>query len=116
MVLFEVVVIFWIFLFVFKLGIKTNVPIFKSVAGMNCELIFGYLYFAVVTIVLLLFGRFHCVFYLFLKSIRYVYRKLISKFVDDENGLHYVCVRVGYKKLNIILVDKNLVHFYERLL
>ena len=39
MVLFGVVVTFEIPSCVVKLGIKTNVPIFKSAAGLNCELI-----------------------------------------------------------------------------
>ena len=61
---------------------------------------------------MLFFDKFHCVFYLYLKSIRCRYRKLISKFVDDESGLHhgYVVV-VDYKKLNLCLVDNHLVHF-----
>ena len=45
MVLFEVVVIFWIyFFFVLKLGIKTNVPILKSVAGIKRELIWLFIF------------------------------------------------------------------------
>ena len=116
MVLFEVVVIFFDIPFcVLKLGVKRNVPIFKSVAGMKRELVWLFV-FCLCNNFLLLFGRFHCVFYLFLKSIRYVYQKLISKFVDDESGLHHVCITVGYNKLNPCWVDNNLVHFYERLL
>ena len=99
---------------VVKLGVKTNVPIFKSLAGMKRELIWLFI-FAFVTIFLLLFGSFHCVFCLCLKSIRYVYRKLISKFVDDESSLHHVRVTVIYNKLNPCWVNNNLVHFYERL-
>ena len=75
---------------VLKLGIETNVPIFKSGAGMKRELIWLFIFYSCNNI-LLLFGRFHYVFYLFLKSIRYVYRKLISKYVDDESGLDHVC-------------------------
>ena len=74
------------------------------------------LYFGFVTISLLLFGVFHYVFYLYLKSIRYVYRKLILNFVDDENGLHQVYVMVDYNKLNLYLVDNILVYFYGHLL
>ena len=37
-----------------------------------------------------------------------------SEFVDDENDLHHVCVRADYNKLNLCLVDNNLVRFYER--
>ena len=40
----------------------------------------------------------------------------MSKFVDDESGLHHVFVKVGYNKLNLCLVDNNLLHFYEHLL
>ena len=47
--------------FVIKLGIKTNVPIFKSVAGMKRELIWLFIFFLCNTF-LLLFGRFHCFF------------------------------------------------------
>ena len=36
--------------------------------------------------------------------------------MGDENGLHRVYVMVGYNKLNLYLVDNNLVRFYESLL
>ena len=96
---------------VLNLGIKTIVPFFKSVAGMKRELIWLFIFCLCnnFCVTFLLFGRFHCVFYLFLKFIRYVYRKLISKNVDYESDLHHVCVRVGYNKLNLCLVDNNLV-------
>ena len=77
---------------------------------------FGCLYFAFVTISLLLFGIFIYVFYLYLKSIRYLYRKLILKFVDDESGLHHEYVMVDYNKLNLCSVDNILVYFYGHLL
>ena len=38
------------------------------------------------------------------------------KFVGDESDLHHGCVLVNYNKLNLCLVDNNLVHFYGRLL
>ena len=85
---------------VVKFGIKTNVPIFKSVAGVKRELIW------------LIFDKFNCVFYLYLKSIR----NLILKFVDDESGLHHEYVVVSCIILNLYLVDNNLVRFYWRLL
>ena len=56
------------------------------------------------------------VFYLYLKSILCVYRRLILKFVDDESGLHHGYVIVSYNKLNLCLVDKNRVRCYGRLL
>ena len=77
---------------------------------------FGCLCFAFVTIFLLLFGRFHLHFYLFLKSIRYGYQRLILKFVDDESGLHHVYVMVDYNRLNLYLVDNIIVNFYGHLL
>ena len=73
---------------------------------------FGCLFFAFVTNFLLLFARLHYVFYLYLKSIRYVYRKLILKFVDDESGLHHVYVMVNYNKLNLYLVDNIIVFLW----
>ena len=61
---------------------------------------------------MLFFDKFHCVFYLYLKSIRRGYRKLILKFVDDESGLHHGYVVVDYNKLNLCLVDNNMFFFY----
>ena len=46
---------------VVKLGIKTNVPIFKSVAGMERELFWLFI-FCVCNNFFLVFGRFYCVF------------------------------------------------------
>ena len=48
---------------------------------------------------LLLFDKFHSVFYNCLKYIRCVYRKLILKFVDDENDLHRGDLVVDYNIL-----------------
>ena len=62
---------------------KTNVPIFKFVAG--------------------------------LKSIRYVCRRLISKFVDDENDLHLMYVMVDYITLILLWVGNNHVRFLRSL-
>ena len=45
-----------------------------------------------------------------------MYRKLILKFVDDESDLHQVYVVVDYNKLNLYLVDNNLVYFCGHLL
>ena len=61
---------------VLKLTIKTNVPIFKSEAGVKRGFICS-LMFCLCNNFLLLFGKFHCVFYLYLKSIRCVYWRLI---------------------------------------
>ena len=61
---------------VLKLGIKTNVPIFKSEAGVKREFICS-LMFCLCNNFFVTFGKFHCVFYLCLKSIRCVYRRLI---------------------------------------
>ena len=72
--------------------------------------------FCLRAIFLLFFDKFHCVFYLYLKSIRCVYRKLILKFVGDESGLHHGYVVVNYSKLNLCLVDNKLVHFFGHLL
>ena len=44
MVLFERVVIFEILFCVLKIGIKTNVPIFKSVAGVKRELVWSLIF------------------------------------------------------------------------
>ena len=58
---------------------------------------------------MLLSGKFHCFFYLCLKSIQCVYRKLILQLVDDENDLHrgYVAVDCNililYKIVGIVL-------------
>ena len=71
--------------------------------------------FAFDTIFLLLFGIFSCVFDLNLKSIRYVCRKLIVKFVDDESGLHHGYLVVNCNLLNLFLVGNNLVRFFEHL-
>ena len=60
------------------------------------------------------FDKFHCVFYLYLKSNRYVCRRLIKWFVGDENYLHRVCVMVNYNKL-ILLEVGNKIHLFERL-
>ena len=65
---------------------------------------------------MLVFRRFPYVFYRYLKSIRYVYRKLILKFVDDESDLHHMYVTVDYNVLNPYLVDNDLVCFYGHLL
>ena len=100
---------------VLKLDNKTNVPIFKSVAGMKRELISLFI-FSLCNIFFVTFGRFHCVFHLNLKSIRYVYRKLTLKFVDAESGLHHVYVRVDYSKWYLCLVGNILVDFYGLLL
>ena len=110
----------WLYFFetpfcVVKLGIKTNVPIFKSVAGLKREII-GYLCFVFVAIFLLFFDKFFCVFYPYLKSTRYGYRKLILKIVVDKSGLHHGYVVVDYNKMNLCLVDNKLLHFYGRLL
>ena len=95
---------------VLKLGIKTNVPIFKSVAGMEREIIWLFI-FCLCNNLFVTFGVFHNLFYLYLKSIRYVYRKLILKFLDDESGLDHEYVMVDYNKLNLCLVDNILVYF-----
>ena len=90
-VFFEVVVIFWRFFCVIKLGIKTNVPIFNPVAGMKRELICLFMFLPLQQFLCYFLLDFIMRFLSFLKSIRYVYRKLISKFVDVESGLHHVC-------------------------
>ena len=41
-----------------------------------------------------------------------MYRKLILKFVDGESGLHHVHVLVDYNRLNLYLVDNNLVFLW----
>ena len=45
-------------------------------------------YSVFVIVFLLFFDKFHCVFYLYLKSIQYVCRMLILKFAGDKNDLH----------------------------
>ena len=50
-------------------------------------------------------------FYLYSRSIRCVYRKLILEFVDDESDLHHVCVMVGYNILNLYLVGNDIACF-----
>ena len=40
-----------------------------------------------------------------------MYRKLILKFVDDENGLHHGYVVVNCNKLNLYLVDNKICAF-----
>ena len=57
-----------------------------------------------------------CAFYLCLKSNRYVYRKLVLKFVADESGLHSGYVVINYNILNLCLVDNSIVCFWRRLL
>ena len=74
-----------------KFGIKTYVPIYKFVAGVNREFIWEFM-FCLRNSFLLLSGKFRCDFCLCLKSIRLVFRKLILRFVDDENDLHHRCV------------------------
>ena len=71
------------------------VPIFKFVAGVNRKFILE-LIFCLCNTFLLLSDKFRCVFFLCLKSIRCVYRKLILKFVDDESDLHRGYVVVEY--------------------
>ena len=82
---------------VVKFGIKTYLPIFKFVAGVNREFIWEIM-FCLFNIFLLHSGKFLCFFYLCLKSIRCVYQKLILKFVEDKSDLHR-----GYK-----VVDYNI--------
>ena len=65
---------------------------------------------------LVLSGKFRCVFLLCLKSIRCVYRKLILKFVDDENNLHGGYVVVDCNILILLWVGNNFVHFLKSLL
>ena len=98
-----------------KLGIKTNVPIFKSVAGVKRELI-CLLCFASVKISVLFFGILHYVSYLDLKSIRYVCRKLILKFLDGGGVLHQVYVKLNCNIMNLYLVDNKLMRFCEHVL
>ena len=50
----------------------------------------------------LFFDKIQIFFNLCLKYIRYVCRKLVLRFVGDENDLHRVCVMVDYNKLNIL--------------
>ena len=56
------------------------------------------------------------VFYLGLWSIMYVFWRLVSGFVGDENDLHRVYTIVNYNKLNLYEVGNNLVRFLSRLL
>ena len=62
------------------------------------------------------FDKLRCVLYLYVNSIRCMYRKIILNFVEDESGLHHGCVMVNCNKLNLYLVDNNFVHFYGYLL
>ena len=111
----------WLFLLevpfcVVKYGIETNVPIFKSVAGLNREMIWLFMFCLCNSFFVFLSDKFRCVSYLYLKSNRCVYQKLILKSVDDESGLDHEYVVINCKKLNLYLVGKNFVHFYWRLL
>ena len=88
MVLFGVVVVFVEIPFcVAKFGIEMYVPTFKSVAGVNREFLWEFK-FCLCNNFWLFLNKFHCAFHLCLKFIRYVYRKLILKFVGDESDLH----------------------------
>ena len=92
MVLFGMVVIFSEIPFcVVKLEIKTYVPFFKFIAGVNRDFFWEFIFYLSNSF-LLLFDKFRWAFYLCLKSIRYVYRKLILKFVGDQSGLLFTCV------------------------
>ena len=48
----------------------------------------------------LFFGKF-CFFHLVLKSILYVFQRLILEFVGDENDFHCVYVIVIFNNLNL---------------
>ena len=74
-----------------KTGTKTYVPIFRFVAGVNRELICDCHSLFVIIFWLFLINFIVFFFYLFLKYFRYVCRKLILRFVVDENDLHRVC-------------------------
>ena len=45
-----------------------------------------------------------------------MFQRLVRNFGDDENDLHHECELVAYNKLNLCLVDGNLVFFLNSLL
>ena len=97
--LFGVVVILLAFRFcVVEFGNKTYVPLFKFVADVNREFIWESI-FCRPNSFLVLSDKFHCAFYLCVKSIRYVHWKLILKFVSDETSLHRGYAVVDCNKL-----------------
>ena len=52
-------------------------------------------------------------FYLGLESTLYGFQMLILKFVDGEKDLRNECEVRDYNKLNLYLVDSNLVRFLK---
>ena len=99
-----------------KFGIRTQVPIFKFVAGVNREFIWELIFCLCNNC--FVFSLINFLVFLFLLKIHSVYvpEAIFKKFVDDESDLHRGYVVVGYNKMILWLVENNLVFFLKNLL